>query len=108
MLVLLLAVLLVPLAVAKLVLDYRSRQNRSSEELTLTVGELEQLVRRYVRDATRPLRQRIRELEEKIDEDHRTGGVTEDPFPLIDDPSLEDEDLRRDDDSPQTSSGNIA
>lgn len=99
MLLLTLLVILLPLAAAKLLLDYRSERNRGTDEVTLTVGELERLVRRYVEDAAEPLRRRIEELERARARQHRGAeDSTRDPFPLIDDPTLEGEKLRSRDD----------
>lgn len=109
MLILLLAVVLLPLAVAKLMLDYQAKkQNSTSGEVTLTVGELEQLVRRYVEDATDPLRERIRVLERSLEASESSeDGPTEDPFPLVDDPSIQGEDLRSGDDPSKPASDHI-
>ena len=109
MLLLVLVIVLLPVVVAKLVLDYQSNQDRSAREVTLTVGELERLVRRYVDDATAPLRSRIDELERALDKRGMSSGDSvEDPFPLIDDPSLEDDDLRCDGDGSNRQGDNMA
>lgn len=106
-LLLILVIVVVPLAVAKLVLDYRSKQEIREEGVRLTVAELEELVRRYVEDATAPLHERIRALERALESDRSDDG--HESFPsdqsLIDDPTLDDDSLRVDDGDSGSSSG---
>lgn len=85
-------VIVLPLAVMKMFLDYK--QAGSARELR--IDELEKLVRDSVEEATRPLERRIEVLEDEVEalEGRSTGKASPDQG-LIDDESVEGEELRR-------------
>lgn len=89
-------VVVLPLAVMKMFLDYK--QAGTARELR--IDELEELVRDTVEEATRPLERRIEALEDEVQalEGRSTERSTEKASPdqgLIDDESVEGEELRR-------------
>lgn len=85
-------VVVLPLAVMKMFLDYK--QGGSARELR--IDELEELVRDSVEEATRPLERRIEALEDEVEaiEGPSTRKASPDQG-LIDDESVEGEELRR-------------
>ena len=85
-------VVVLPLAVMKMFLDYK--QAGSARELR--IDELEELVRETVEDATRPLERRIEALENEVEAlEAGTDSKAAPDQGLIDDESVEGEELRR-------------
>lgn len=87
-------IVVLPLGVMKLLFDYRAGKREHARNNTVSIDELQQLMDQHMEAATAPLRKRIEDLENELNrrEQHRQKSVPDDT--LIDDPSLEDGNLR--------------